>query len=208
MPLALLGVSPARESPSCCDRMRGIQLSQSRATVTGLRKRVLRRESSLMRHAIRVTRKAAFLFAVLTTAVVWSSVTAQPAQAQSQDRQKEIQQLKDELQQMEQTMGEVKARINALETAPSPSAAPAQRPAKGQKTVEQPEPVIAIPSEAVIRQGTDPVPIEGEITEKPNTVSIYGFAMLDSGYDFGQIDPNWYDVVRPTKLPSFTNQFA
>ena len=143
-----------------------------------------------MRHALRVTRKAVFLFAVLTTAAVWSSVTAQPAQAQSQDRQQEIQQLKDELQQMEQTMGEVKARINALETAPSPSAAPAQPPAKGQKTVEQPEPVLAIPSEAVIRPQADPVPIEGEITEKPNTVSFYGFAMLDSDYDFGQIDPN------------------
>src|SRR5260370_14139392 len=144
-----------------------------------------------MRHAIRVTRKAVFLFGVLTTAAVWSNVTAQPAQAQSQDRQREIQQLKNELQQMEQTMGEVKGRINALETAPSPSAAPAQRPAKGQKTVKQPEPLIAIPSEAIIRRQAAPVPLEGEITEKPDTVSFYGFAMLDSGYDFGQIDPNW-----------------
>src|SRR3979490_2449070 len=90
MLLRCWGFLLARESPSCCDWMRGIQLSQSRATVTGLRKRVLRRESSLMRHAIRVTRRAVFLFAVLTTAAVWSSVTAQPAQAQSQDRQQEI----------------------------------------------------------------------------------------------------------------------
>jgi hypothetical protein len=37
-----------------------------------------------MRHALRVTRKAVFLFAVLTTAAVWSRlVTAQSAQAQS-----------------------------------------------------------------------------------------------------------------------------
>jgi hypothetical protein len=50
--------------------------------------------------------------------------------------------------------------------------------------------------------------MEGEITEKTDSITIYGFAMLDGGYDFGQIDPNWYDVVRPTKLPSFTNQFA
>src|SRR5277367_1693291 len=105
-------------------------------------------------------------------------------------------------------MGEVKARINALETAPSPSAAPAQRPAKGQKTVEQPEPLIAVPSEAIIRPQADPVPIEGEITEKQDTVSFYGFAMLDGGYDFGQVDPSWYDVIRPTKLPSFPNEFA
>lgn len=37
---------------------------------------------------------------------------------------------------------------------------------------------------------------------------MYGFAMLDSGYDFGQIDPNWFDVVRPTKLPAFENEFG
>jgi hypothetical protein len=40
------------------------------------------------------------------------------------------------------------------------------------------------------------------------TLDIYGFAMLDSGYNFGQIDPNWFDVVRPTKLPAFQNEFG
>ena len=37
---------------------------------------------------------------------------------------------------------------------------------------------------------------------------IYGFAMLDTGYQSGQNDPNWFDVVRPTKLPAFENQFG
>src|SRR5215469_4888574 len=37
---------------------------------------------------------------------------------------------------------------------------------------------------------------------------IYGFAMLDMGYDFGQIDPAWFDVERPTKLPAFVNEFG
>jgi hypothetical protein len=32
--------------------------------------------------------------------------------------------------------------------------------------------------------------------------------MLDAGYNTGQIDPNWYDVIRTTKLPSFKDQFA
>jgi hypothetical protein len=33
--------------------------------------------------------------------------------------------------------------------------------------------------------------------------------MLDIGYDFGQIgDPNWQDVLRPTKLPAFDDQFG
>ena len=80
--------------------------------------------------------------------------------------------------------------------------------AQAQSTPAQPDVTIAVPSEAVITEGDDPVPMEGEITEKQDSITIYGFAMLDGGYDFGQIDPNWYDVVRPTKLPSFTNQFA
>ncbi len=43
---------------------------------------------------------------------------------------------------------------------------------------------------------------------KPMSLNIYGFAMLDMGYDFKQNDPNWFDVVRPTKLPSYKNQFG
>src|SRR5690349_6586950 len=39
-------------------------------------------------------------------------------------------------------------------------------------------------------------------------LDIYGFAMLDTGNNFGTIDPNWFDVVRPTKLPSFKNEFG
>ena len=105
-------------------------------------------------------------------------------------------------------MGEVKAQINALETAEKPSPAPSQTPAKAQKAPEQAEPVVAIPSEAIIRPQIDPVPLEGEITEQKNSVNFYGFTMLDSGYDFGQNDRAWFDVIRPTKLPSFPNQFA
>lgn len=39
-------------------------------------------------------------------------------------------------------------------------------------------------------------------------MEIYGFIMLDGGYNFKQIDPNWFDVVRPTKLPAHPNQFG
>ena len=37
---------------------------------------------------------------------------------------------------------------------------------------------------------------------------IYGFAMLDIGHDFKQINPNWTDTLRVTKLPSFADQFG
>jgi len=41
-----------------------------------------------------------------------------------------------------------------------------------------------------------------------NWFQVYGFAMTDIGYNFDQIDPDWFDVVRPTKLPTFENDFG
>jgi hypothetical protein len=40
------------------------------------------------------------------------------------------------------------------------------------------------------------------------TMEIYGYAMMDAGYNFNQIHPDWYDVVRPTKLPAFKNEYG
>lgn len=37
---------------------------------------------------------------------------------------------------------------------------------------------------------------------------ISGHAMLDMGYQFGQSDPAWFDVLRPSKLPAFDNEFG
>jgi hypothetical protein len=57
----------------------------------------------------------------------------------------------------------------------------------------------------------DQQPAEATIPPDPDTAAhldISGFAMLDTGYDFKQVDPAWFDVVRPTKLPSFENQFG
>jgi hypothetical protein len=39
-------------------------------------------------------------------------------------------------------------------------------------------------------------------------LQVYGFAMLDLIYDFNQVDPNWFDMVRPSKLPAFADQFG
>jgi outer membrane DcaP-like protein len=41
-----------------------------------------------------------------------------------------------------------------------------------------------------------------------STFEIYGFAMLDIGHDFKQIDPNWSDTMRVTKLPSVEDEFG
>lgn len=39
-------------------------------------------------------------------------------------------------------------------------------------------------------------------------LDVYGFAMLDMGYQAGQNDPAWFDVVRPTKLPAFKDEYG
>ncbi len=39
-------------------------------------------------------------------------------------------------------------------------------------------------------------------------LDIYGFAMMDMGIDLKRSDPVWFDVIRPTKLPSFERQFG
>jgi hypothetical protein len=39
-------------------------------------------------------------------------------------------------------------------------------------------------------------------------LELYGFVMTDAGYNAKQIDPNWFDVVRPTKLPSVKGEFG
>ena len=55
-------------------------------------------------------------------------------------------------------------------------------------------------------------PYAGGQTSEPaqpkSSFEIYGFAMLDIGHDFKQIDPNWFDTLRVTKLPSFENEFG
>lgn len=45
-------------------------------------------------------------------------------------------------------------------------------------------------------------------SEPKSYMDIYGFAMLDMGYDVKTINPDWFDVERPSKLPSFSGEFG
>ena len=125
------------------------------------------------------------------------TMTAHPVRAQSQEGQKEIpdlQQLKNKLLQLEQAMQDLKNQIGIVEQAQKAAGAsvPAPPPpvATAQKTPEKPTPPVAQ------KPGSD------------NTLQLYGFVMMDSGYDFKTNNPDWFDVVRPTKLPAFNGEFA
>jgi len=113
-------------------------------------------------------------------------------QAQSQAPQNpDLQQLKDKLQQLDKQIQELKEQIQAAEQA-------------GQRQSASPKASVSKPSP----EQPEPVPLEGEVVEKKNSVDVYGFVMLDSGYEFKEQNPNWFDVVRPTQLPSFKGEFA
>jgi hypothetical protein len=44
--------------------------------------------------------------------------------------------------------------------------------------------------------------------EQKNGLEVYGYVKADIIYNFDQIDPNWFDVLRVTKLPQYKDQFA
>src|ERR1700716_3099494 len=107
----------------------------------------------------------------------------------------DVDQLKQRLQQLEQTVMELKGQLAAIEeTKKTPPAAIVQATYS-----ESPAPAET----AAVPNAKPPDDAKGE-----STFTTYGFAMLDAGYQFKQNDPDWFDVVRPVKLPAFKNEFA
>lgn len=43
-------------------------------------------------------------------------------------------------------------------------------------------------------------PLLAQKNESDKTMEIFGFIMMDSGYDFGRMNPEWYDTMRPTQI--------
>jgi hypothetical protein len=53
-----------------------------------------------------------------------------------------------------------------------------------------------------------PASLTAQSEPAPSTFDVYGFVMMDAGYNAGQNQGDWFDVVRPTKLPAFEDEFA
>src|SRR5206468_9241474 len=49
--------------------------------------------------------------------------------------------------------------------------------------------------------------LEAQQTSGPS-FDIYGFVMADMIFEFNQSDPNWFDALRPSKLPAVTDEFG
>lgn len=119
--------------------------------------------------------------------------TGQYAQAQEPEKiGPEMQQLKEKLQKLEQTVQELKTQLAEME---KPRIAPA--------AAKSAQPATPPAESAAVNTGVKQEEKKGE-----NTFQVYGFAMLDMGYQFKQNQGDWFDVIRPTKLPAFKDEFA
>ena len=143
-------------------------------------------------------------FALIVFSLILVSGTTRLATAQSQDNSKpnpEVQQLKEKLQQLEQTVEELKAQLKTVTDSQKKSeAATGEKVAAGENKADVNTTSAAAPSAAAKARPDEP---NGE-----STFTVYGFAMLDAGYQIKQADPNWFDTMRPVKLPAFKDQFA
>lgn len=125
-------------------------------------------------------------------ALVLLGSAARAIQAQTPDAQKQtpdVQQLKERVKLLEQTVEELKGQTNAIEDAQKPPETPASD-------------TLAAPADSTVAAE------KAKESKGGSTFEIYGYAMLDMGYQFKQNHPDWFDVVRPTKLPSFRDEFA
>src|SRR5882672_6173351 len=59
-----------------------------------------------------------------------------------------------------------------------------------------------------VARAEEPAPPAQPAQEGKPSVEVYGFGMGDAIADFKQNNPDWYDVVRPSKLPSVANQYG
>jgi len=155
-------------------------------------------------------------------------VAPRSASAQSQEGQKEtpnLQELKEKLLQLEQTIQELKGQINAAEQSQKTSGAlinltpitvgSENSKNRSQKTsgrpIEEVNPVLVSSKStdsSIERIPEESTPKPPQTTNLERSMEIYGFVMLDMGYDFKTNNPDWFDVVRPTMLPSFNGDFA
>ena len=77
----------------------------------------------------------------------------------------------------------------------------AQQPTDAQ--AQQPPTTTTAPRPATTAQP----PATSTTTGAP-TLEIYGFGQADAIVDFNTNNPDWFDVLRPSKLPSFPNEFG
>ena len=136
---------------------------------------------------------SALLSCVLIGGAALTVRTQMPAETPQPERPiTDVQLLKDRVKQLEQTVDDLKKQIGQIEDTQKPTTAPGTAATTATNAAGN---AAAVPPGQPVAVKANP---DGE-----SKFEIYGFAMLDTGYDFNTNNPDWYDVIRPTKLPSF-----
>lgn len=125
----------------------------------------------------------------LTLLFFVTAASADGATPSLEEMWKIIQQQQAEIESLKNQNKQLLERIETPATASTPAAAPA--PVVSADTPYESLDTVAPPKDP---DGTK--------------FDIYGAAMLDMGYQFNQNDPDWFDVLRPTKLPAYKDEFG
>ena len=153
----------------------------------------------------------AFAFAAIAPAAIIAQTPASPqkpadelkpeAKAEGSQQVAGEKELREKLKQLEQTVNELKGQLDSLqESKRNP------KPAITDAVYSSQAPATTNPTQPISKPDPDS---NANAAKAPNTTfEVYGFAMLDAGYQFRQNHPDWFDTVRPTKLPAFRDEFA
>jgi DcaP outer membrane protein len=118
----------------------------------------------------------------------------------------DMDQMKAKMAQLEQMMKDLRSQMAAVEkgqpSSVSKSAAVLASPAQ-----DQPDKTPAGATAEQVNSEASPDPLATErVTE--SRMDVYGAAMFDSGYNGKASDPDWFDVLRVTKLPAYPGQYG
>ena len=151
------------------------------------------------------------LFSVGLLAFPMSSALGQSTDEPKPKTEAEL--LKERLQQLEKTVSELKEQLNAMEVAKTKIPPQLQQATMVEATYKPAvvaparpaTPVNMLPDDTSAKPRPDAT--KGQTSQGESTFEVYGFAMLDAGYQFKANHPDWFDTLRVTKLPAFQDEF-
>ena len=139
--------------------------------------------------------------------ICWSGIAvAQQDTPSLEEMWQIIQKQQAEIDALKQTNAELVKQLNAPTAAqPELAIAPAAEPAEAESPPE-PQPALASAAAAESVAPDSAAESQPEPWNAGTSMEIYGSAMLDMGYANKSSNPDWYDVLRPTKLPASADE--
>jgi hypothetical protein len=78
---------------------------------------------------------------------------------------------------------------------------------RGEESSERVPATTLIDEPIAVNEREEETRVESDV-EGATSITFSGHAMLDMGYQSKQSNPDWFDVLRPTKLPAFDNEYG